>query len=257
MESIISGMFHELFSWMIFFYMFWSLKNKPSFRFNIVIILFGFFLVTLIQSVKSDYRSFTWEDYTGNKVTLFFNLVSEGFSLNSDLEKSEGINARFNQGWIISAIMANTPTNEPFAKGKTVLESITVTILPRILFPDKLVSGGRANFIKYTGLYIGEGTAMAMSILGESYANFGIYGGIVFMLIWGYFLILVWRYLIRKVLDNMLLFFFLPLIYFQVIKAETELLTVLNHLVKSIVLVFVFIWFYELFSKLSFKNSNT
>jgi hypothetical protein len=249
-ESIISGMFHEFFSWMIFFYIFWCLKNKPSFSFNMVIIIFGFFCVTLLQSVKSEYRSYAWEDYSGNKGVLFFNLISNGFSVNKDLEKIEDVNTRFNQGWIISAIMANTPKNEPFANGKTVLESITVSFLPRILFPDKLVSGGRSNFMRYTGLYIGEGTAMAMSILGESYANFGIYGGILFMLIWGYLLILIWMFLIRKVLDNMVLVFFMPLIYFQVIKAETELLTVVNHLVKSIVLVFVFLWFYELFSKI-------
>ena len=37
--------------------------------------------------------------------------------------------------------------------------------------------------------------------------------------------------------------FFLPIVFFQVIKAETDLTTVLNHLVKSIIFVLMFMFF--------------
>jgi hypothetical protein len=159
-----------------------------------------------------------------------------------------------NQGWIISAIMDHTPQNQPYANGETVLESIGATIVPRFLVADKKLANGRDNFMKYTGLYIGETTSMAMSVLGEAYANFGVFGGIIFMGLWGLFLSFVWGFLSKKIVRNNIIYFFIPIIFFQVIKAETELLTVLNHLIKSMILVFVFLWFYQSVLKLSLKN---
>lgn len=105
------------------------------------------------------------------------------------------------------------------------------------------MAGGQDNFKKYTGLEIGSGTSMGLSIIGESYANFGVFGGIIFMGAWGLFLAWYWRGIVNFVHKYPLLLFFIPIIYLQVIKAETELVVVLNHLVKSsiaIVLFFIF-----------------
>lgn len=84
---------------------------------------------------------------------------------------------------------------------------------------------------------------MGISILGEAYGNLGKDGAIVFMFGWGFFLACVNFFLFKHSNKNILLLAFIPLIYLQVFKAETELSVVLNHLTKSILVVFMFFWF--------------
>ena len=95
---------------------------------------------------------------------------------------------------------------------------------------------------------------MGISVAGESYINFGVFGGIIFMGAWGIFLSFIWKQLYLKSLKKPFLIFFLPLIFLQVIKAETELSSSLNHLTKTIVFIFIFIWFYNKFFKIPLQN---
>jgi hypothetical protein len=71
--------------------------------------------------------------------------------------------------------------------------------------------------------------------------------------IWGWFLVKVWISLIKYGFNNVLFLAFLPLIFLQVIKAETELVVVLNHLIKSLLVVFAYFYFSK--KKLVFKSS--
>jgi hypothetical protein len=83
---------------------------------------------------------------------------------------------------------------------------------------------------------------MGVSIVGEAYINFGKNGAVMFMMLWGLFLGKVWTWLLLKLKQNLLLLAFLPLIFLQVVKAETELVVVLNHLIKASIVVFAFFW---------------
>ena len=83
---------------------------------------------------------------------------------------------------------------------------------------------------------------MGISIIGEAYGNFKIFGGIIFMGLWAFFLVRIWGFLNRRLAKNLILVAFIPLIFLQVIKAETELVVVLNHLIKSMIVVFGFFW---------------
>lgn len=245
LRSLDSALFHDLLLWGAFFFMLWALKYKPDLKKKILIFLGAFVLITGIQLVKGAFRQQVWDGYQGNKLSLFINVLSEELNtsdLSSDAEQEE-LNVRLNQGWIISAIMKETPENQPFADGETVQDAVSASFLPRFLAPDKALAGGRENFQKYTGLDLGKNTSMGMSIMGEAYANFGGFGGIVFMLCWGLLLVLYWNKLLSYCKDHPLLIFFIPLLFLQVVKAETELVVVLNHLVKASIVVFLFFWF--------------
>ena len=150
---------------------------------------------------------------------------------------------RLNQGWIISATMAHVPQREPFANGSTIIEGIETSLLPRIIAPNKAKAGGRENFRKYTGLQIGEHTSMGISIAGEAWVNFGYWGGIFFMLAWGLFISWFWNkiHTLSEFYPTILIWS--PLLFLQVIKAETEFMVVLNHLIKASALVFGLLWF--------------
>ncbi|CAM3475198.1 hypothetical protein [Aequorivita lipolytica] len=243
-ESIRSALFHDFILWSTFFFMFWAYKVKPAIRTTLIIMVSGFLLATGIQLVKADFRTLVWNGYSGNKLELFFDIltrkISGGFT--EDKEEQGEMNVRLNQGWIISAIMKYTPEKEPYAYGETVVDAVYASILPRFLIPGKEEAGGVENFEKFTGLYLSSGTSMGMSVVGEAYANYGVFGGIVFMAIFGVVLILFWRLILKWVVREPLILFFIPLFWLQVVKAETELVVVLNHMVKSLLLVFLFFW---------------
>ena len=81
--------------------------------------------------------------------------------------------------------MDNVPGSN-LANGETIALYLKSALLPRFLAPDKLNAGDREIFMKYTGVLINRGTSMGISSVGDAYCNFGIYGGWVFMFLYGY-----------------------------------------------------------------------
>lgn len=249
LRAVQAAMFHDLVLWSVFFYMFWALKNKPSRKQVLITIAAGLFALSTLQTIKAAYRSQVWEGYQGNRLELFVSLFveavffeeSESTNTNRNLRGDEN-NVRLNQGWIISAILDEIPQRVDYFEGKTITEAITASIFPRFLNPDKKKAGGRDNFMKFTGLSLGENTSMGISIVGEAYGNFKVYGGILFMGVWGFLLTLYWNFLMSRTNSKIVLLAFLPIIFLQVVKAETELVVVLNHLVKASIVVFLFFW---------------
>ncbi|GHB37087.1 hypothetical protein [Mongoliitalea lutea] len=138
--------------------------------------------------------------------------------------------------------MNHIPEHREYFKGETISSAISSTLLPRFLAPDKAKAGGRDNFRNFTGLHIGDNTSMGISIVGEAYGNLGKNNGIIFMGIWGLFLVSIWIVLLRYSFDNHLFFAVIPIVFLQVVKAETELVVVLNHLFKSLIVVLMFFY---------------
>jgi len=244
-RAIQSTMFHDFILWTAFFYMFWALQFKPSRQKIVATLLIGAFSLTTLQTMKYAYRQQVWNGYSGSKIELFTGLVVDAILLDgADQELLDGeLNkVRLNQGWIISAIIDEMPQRTDFLKGETITDALSAAVLPRFLNPNKTKAGGQENFRRFTGLELGEGTSMGISIIGEAYGNYGKNGGVVFMGIWGLFLSVFWNMVFKKTATNIVLLAFLPLLFLQVIKAETELVVVLNHLIKATIVVYLFFW---------------
>ena len=244
-SSLRKALFHDLILWSVFFYMFWAIKYRPSLKTVMLTFVAGVLSLTTLQTIKAAYRTKIWNGYSGNKLELFAGLFIDAVFLsgnNANELDGELNNVRLNQGWIISAIMDEIPMRQEFLNGETIADAIVATLVPRVFVADKKEAGGRENFRKFTGLRIEENTSMGISIIGEAYGNFKIFGGILFMGIWGLIIAKIWIYLLARCFKNPLLLAFIPLIFLQVIKAETELVVVLNHLVKSAIVVFGFFW---------------
>jgi hypothetical protein len=245
--SIAAGMFHDLLLWAMLTFTFVSRELRLSFFRKILFAVIGVFLAITIQSVKMQYREIVWKQhYQGNKLGLFIGLASAQWQSGSIFTPSSesDMNVRLNQGWIISAIMNNVPQNIPFASGSTIKEGIVSSLLPRFLAPNKKKAGGQENFEIYTGLPLGRNTSMGISLIGEGWANYGYWGGLLFMFLWGLFISWFWHKLIN--LSNSYyptLMVWSPILFLQVVKAETEFVVVLNHLIKASMLVFGLLWF--------------
>ena len=213
----------------------------------IAIFIMSFVGIFLLQTVKASYRQAIWyNDYSGSKVEFFFSLlVNNAININEvRSEKEETTIARYNQGWIISRIYNNIPQNHDFLGGRTYVDAFNSAILPRFLFPNKKGAGAqsREDFIEMTGYHLSRGTSMGLSILGESYGNFGLLGGTVFMFIWGVFIAKFISFIDRLSIKDFLWIMFLPIICFNLIKAEISMMSVLNWTVKSVLFVGVVIY---------------
>jgi len=231
-------MFHEFLLWMGFFFIIVTFIYKINIREKIFYFVGLIMLIVIIQTIKYEFRGLM--SGFSNKTELFTNLVQKKFIETDDYKSVENRNAfitRINQGWIIARIMSWTPKYEPFAEGETIREGIKATLLPRILAPNKAFAGGKKYFQRFTGKELSGATSMNLSPLGEAYANYGVVGGAIFMFFFFSLYNLVIFIIFREANKRPTLIFFLPLLFLQVIKAETDLTIVINHLFKASIAV--------------------
>lgn len=251
-SSVRSGLFHDLLLVTVFL-SFFLISERMSLLVKVLLLVISFSFAFTIQTVKSDLRAEVWQN-AGNKNALdvFWNLVEEQFiqepsstlvsrNEQEDLEEANDANSRLNQGWIISKIMSNIPKNESYLGGETVLDAVSASFLPRFLFPDKKGAiGGIENFENITGLKLQKGTSMGLSITGEFYANFGTYGGWLAMFIYGWLISFFISWFIKNEGNGSpVVFIWLILLFYQVVKAETELIKIVNHLFKSLIVFYI------------------
>lgn len=207
--------------------------------------------ISLVQSLKFYFRQeIASYDGTIDRAGLFTEMVTSEIQSGEKTMSASNFDAaidRINQGWIVARIMRYTPSYEPFAKGETILEGIEASLVPRFLSPDKPMAGGRDNFERFTGKKLSETTSMGLSPLGEAYANFGITGGIIFMFLLGLFYNVYLMVINRLSVKYPSLILWLPLLFLQVVKAETDFVVVLNHLVKASMVVAFIIFIFRRF----------
>ena len=247
------GMFHDLVLWSVFFFIVYSFQNKFTLIKNIFYSFLITFFVLIIQSVKPELRTQIWSDQDiTDKSNAFGDLMLDRIKHPAKLFSSDNMNSnvtRANQGWIISRIMFNIPANEPYVGGMTIIRGIQSSILPRIVAGNKATAGGKEYFERFTGEPLAEGTSMDLSTIGEAYGNFGIIGGIIFMFFFG----LLINFLFNKVLKYSskypTIIFWIPFLFLQMVKAENDFSSGLNHFVKALVIV----WFFFYFIRKAFK----
>ncbi|MCX6239092.1 MAG: hypothetical protein NTY07_16280 [Bacteroidia bacterium] len=243
-KTLSSGMFHEFILWGSFLVMMYYVLNPGTFWNRLTTISLGFLAIFLIQLVKPDFRALQARSgIQENRIALFTEVLKNkiyGDELWFSPKTTASNVVRLNQGWIVAKVMHNIPANRPFANGESINESITASLLPRFISPDKAIAGGRLNMQRYAGITLNKNTSMDIGQVGEAYANYGVGGGIVFMLILGFVFNLMLAFISRKSIDISDLIFWLPLLFLQVVKAETSLLTTLNHLVKASLLTWFF-----------------
>lgn len=245
-QAVLMGMFGELVLWLLYSLVIVAFVVKIPLWGKVSIITVGMMLILLLQSTKQEYRMLTWYSESDKSNAEIYKEVAlsriENPSLLFNIETLQNMGARLNQGWIIARILNNMPENYPFVKGETVQMALEASLLPRFLAPNKVMAGGRYNFERFTGTELPETTSMDISLAGEGYANYGTTGGIIFLFFVGVFynVMITWIISISRNYPTVLLW--LPLLFFQVIKAETDLATVLNHFTKAAMVAFGIFW---------------
>lgn len=230
--SLSNGMFHDLLLWMAIIFCYWFAERRWDFKSKVLVLSLAGFALFSIQAVKLEYREQMRRGTDPSLLALLVEYLTPGGKA-WESDSLSLVITRLNQGWIISAVLDNVPAEEPFADGETVKDALVAALVPRFLMPEKITAGGRENFRRFTGLQIGNSTSMGISPLGEAYANFGELGGVILMVFYGLVYSGCFYIAVRFVATHPTFFFWLPLIFYQAIKAETEFGVVLNQLAKG------------------------
>jgi len=237
-----SGMFTIVAYMGMTIFSFFFLGKKVSLPRKVIFFAASIFILLVIQAVKPAYRKLTWkQNYSENKASLFFDLASKKISKGEILDPNSFffIYYRINQGYNISMVMRRVPLRQPHDEGKILLRTITASIVPRFLWPDKPEAGGKFNMRYYAG-YVLKGFSTNIGPLGEAYGGFGVYGGVCYMFFLGLFIRYAYKkiFLISKRFPIIILW--IPVLFFQTTySAETDTHQILNSLIKSAVFVFV------------------
>ena len=236
-----SGMFHDVFLWGIIFVIFTCLKRQSSFAEKTALIAICVASVFLTLIIKSELRSYVWE---GEKVSfseLAYDEIVNNSSYSDEEELLEVV-VRINQGWIISRVLQQVPVYVPFANGETLFTALKSAFLPRFVAPNKKGAGGREDFTRFTRMSLGHSTSMGISVLGEAYVNFGVLGGCLLMFFYGVVFRSITSLIFKITSYYPLSIFFIPMIYLHAVKAETDLVTIINYIIKSSIICAGIVW---------------
>lgn len=233
--ALAQGMFHQLIIWgaiLVSLVLARELKRR-SLILNTMLLTGGFCALVVLQSFKAEYRlKLEQESGSGSGILVALQHAAQSVTLTFD-GVAEVMRVRLNQGWIVTSVMLHVPAEEPFANGETFRAAAIDSLVPRFLFPNKTTAGGREKFRRFTGLEISDNTSMGIGTIGEAYANFGVDGGIAAMMGYGAVFSGAYYLLATRGRGHVLFLLWLPVIFSQAIKSETELAVVLNHLVKA------------------------
>lgn len=241
LNSLQTGMFGELVYSMALFYILIALYLKQiSFFKKLVVFVCGIFMVFLLQSVKSAYRAVAWTK--GGSASYFTELIADRLedpSLLLQKDQLFEVAVRMNQGWLIGVTMDRVPSRFPYANGETLATSIAAAFIPRVVWPDKPMAGGKYNLKRFWG-YDLHGYSMNIGSIGEAYGNFGK-GGIVFMFFYGLFFNFVLTKLLKWSERRPSVICWIPFLFFYAVVVETDVLTTFSSLVTGVIFMLVFI----------------
>jgi len=243
-QAIAQGMFGELVYTLALTVLLLLLGQKIKTSLKFTLFITGFLFVLILQSVKADYRDIAWRGQAGGEqgnTRAFFTLIVDRLSEPGrffDLTLMFPTVNRFNQGMIVGKVMDHIPNRAPFAEGETIFKSIAASFVPRIFWPDKPMSGGHENMERFTG-YIIEGYSMNISPMGEAYGNYGVEGGIFFMIFYGMFFSVVIIILLNIIKKRPTLVLWFPILFLNSVQIETDILMCVNSIIKNL----IFIWF--------------
>ncbi len=228
------GIFYEMVLWAG--YLMISLAYIRKWRWKLLLALVGvFFMIALLNGIKNDYRNRIDSDENlsvFSKVRILANLFIKPDGTLRDKPVGDQI-VRWNQGWIVARVMATVPNSQPYANGQTIQEALIASIVPRIFSPNKMVVASHELFTTYTGADLAEDTSMALGPAGEMYANFGLWGGVMGIGIFGVFIGLIFYQFVRFAKYSNAVWAWVPFVLLAAFQSEWNIYDIINYVTKS------------------------
>jgi len=240
------GLFYLVVHWGGYFLLVYAFMRRWRWRMAIALVV-GVFGLLVLQTVKPTFRSSLVEEQVSGPVEAFtrlasmmFERVSQGSVIDPETDVGDTL-VRFNQGWIIARIMKHVPAEEPYARGSTVLDAAVFSIVPRFLVPSKREGSSRELFTRFTGVKLMGSTRMGLGIIGELYANFGMWGGIFSTFLYGCSLGWLFLFFAERAQKNPLWWAVASTVLLPGVEPGFNLEDITNHVAKAGV-IFVLVW---------------
>lgn len=215
-----------------------------------IVFLLGVITIHYIQQAKVEYRIYSWTgkgEYRSLSSILFENLMDPRSILSKD--SLDITVSRINQSKIVEAIFNRVPQNEPFALGKTIWDALYASLVPRFLVPSKPIGTDQNRFFQFTGHFLQEGVSMNLGILGEGYANFGKYGAICVLFMYGFIFGLGYRFVIERARSHPVFWVWFPYVFYWWPKTEGGIAATLNYSIKALVIFIFVLWVSKLWQR--------
>ena len=241
--ALSGGMFHQLILWVTAFVFVLAHRKRWSVKHVVLFVIFGLFSIVVLQGIKQEFREIFWGTYgesSKSRMTVFSMMAVKGLLSPISAFSSENLSytlMRLNQGWIVNQVMNWTPSMEPFAHGDTIKRVISASLLPRFLNPNKFRAGGNENFERFTGYRLSGRTSMDLGYVGEMYANFGYWGGLAGVGVYGLLLGMGFRWFYNRARTEPLWWAWAAYVGTISVKAESSLGLIVNWVVKATVVM--------------------
>ncbi len=252
-QVIQSGMFGSFVFWVLLYSFFFLLGKKARLVNFVFLGVLGVFGVLLIQSIKGDYRKVVWKGGARNSdAATFYQIAAAKLAEPATLLDETAIfwiTTRMNQGAIVARTMRNVPAKVPYAGGETIVTSIAAAVVPRLFWPNKPEAGGRDNVARFLKDKYAYKRKISYNIgpVGEAYANFGRWGGCVWMFCYGLIFRLLFLGILAMCKTYPTLVLWIPFLFVGAIKVETDLVSTLGSILKGGVFVFaLYFFFYQI-----------
>lgn len=189
----------------VLFFVKWLYTRRVSVPMMAAVVL----VILFLSPVKADYRQVVWygepedviERSSASKMLLWVEQATtywaDTFSGARGLaEATASAAGRADLLHQVAHIHSMTPTVVPFQNGET-YSYFAVAAIPRVLWPDKPVAGSANDFYAVSyGITTEEGaktSTFGVSLLGESFINFGWFGIVLVMVLQGIIISLLER----------------------------------------------------------------
>jgi hypothetical protein len=247
LQAFVVGMYHDMTMWLAFFFIFYIYIKKPSLKWKIGFALISIISILFIQSLKQVYRAATWSGDREASLSTALDIAENNSSIESLTGEDNLLSTltRSNQAWIFASTVDHMDRNKDF-QGLTNVKLYTeAALLPRFLAPNKIMSGDKVIFNKFSGHVLNEGTSMGLGIFADGYIAYGAWGVAIF----GFALGLLFS-ITFKVVDNwsqispFFMLFLFPILNYAV-RPDCETQTTINHLVKSMFIYWLLVMVYH------------
>ena len=231
----IAAMYHDAVMWILFFALYFVYTTKPSLTIRLIGLTGCIMFILFIQGLKGAYRSKISESGTSD-LSMVLEISSE---VRNDIGSEENILGslnRGNQAWIFASTKDRMDRIGDFQGLHILGIYLEAALLPRILAPDKLMSGDKKIFNTYSCHSINQYTSMGLGVFADGYIAYGYWGVMFFTFGLG----LLFNFTFRIVeswakLSEFYVLMVLPLLNYAS-RPDCELQTTINHLFKGLII---------------------
>jgi hypothetical protein len=246
-QAFIGGMYHDMTMWLVFFALYYIYLKKPSMQWKIGFGIFALVLILFVQSIKQVYRAATWSGDREASLSTALDIAENRTNLESLTGDDNliGTLTRSNQAWIFASTVDHMNCYQDFQGLNNVQRYVESALLPRFLAPDKIQSGDKQIFNKFSGHTLNEGTSMGLGIFADGYIAYGAWGVALFGLALGLLFSITFKVVENwtKISPFFMLFLF-PILNYAV-RPDCETQTTINHLVKSMFIYWLLVMAYR------------